>query len=168
MIRNLIAASAAALALTLVAASGARADAESAADLFGVRETALLAMVNESVNESHLPGSHLPSDPDGIWDAGNYASAKYRALRDDFRWSPYRLAIGLVRLPDGRQHVVLLVKGFQGRDWGVLDHTTDEIVPLRSRERERWTVKFANFEPAASPAASWVMTARTTPPPLFR
>lgn len=168
MIRRLITASAAALALTLAAAPAVRAETDLADDLFGPRETALLAMVNESVNEAHVPGARLPSDPDGVWDAGNYAAAKYRALRDDFRWSPYRLAIGLVRLPDGRQHVVLLAKGFEGRDWGVLDHTTDEIVALRSREREHWKVKFADFEPAPSPAASWVMTARTTPPPLFR
>lgn len=168
MILKSVAALVAAVGLSLAAAPGARADTDPVAGLFGPRETALLAMVNESVNEAHMPGSRLPSDPDGIWDAGNYASAKYRALRDDFRWSPYRLAIGLVRLPDGRRHVVLLVKGFQGRDWGVLDHTTDDIVPLRLREREHWRVKFADFEPAASPAASWVMTARTTPPPLFR
>ncbi|MCR5879403.1 transglutaminase-like cysteine peptidase [Phenylobacterium sp. J367] len=163
MLRQMIAAIAAMTVLTAAGAAGANSDVLK----FGARESGLLQMVNESVNDSHAPGTRLSSDPDGMWDAGNYAAAKYRTLRDEFGWSPYRLAIGLVDLPDGQRHIVLLVKGFDGLDWGVLDYVTDEIVPLRARQKARWRVRFADFEPAASPAAAWVMTARTTPAPLL-
>lgn len=156
------------LAALIAAVAPGAALAQGQGPLFGAREAGLLAMVNESVNESHDPGARFPSDPDGTWDAGNYAAAKYRTLRDEFRWSPLRLAIGLVQTPDGKRNVVVLVKGFDSADWGVLDWTTNEIVPLRTREKDHWKVQFADFEPAPSPAAAWVMTARLTPTPLFR
>lgn len=168
MIRKTVHALIAVLALALAAAPGAAGAAGQDALRLCDREAGLLAMVNESVNESHMPGARFPSDPDGVWDAGNYAAAKYRSLRDEFRWSPYRLAIGLVKLPDGKRNLVVLVKGFESDDWAILDWTTNEIVPLRTREREHWKVQFADFEPAPSPAAAWVMTARLTPTPLFR
>lgn len=136
------------------AARGATGDA-----LFQPRETALLQLVNEAVNASHRPGQPLSSDPDGVWDCDNYAFAKYRALRDDFRWSQGRMALGVVRLPHGEKHMVVLVRGELG-EWAVLDNLTDRIESLAGRERAGWKVQFAAVEPASSPSAAWVLTPR--------
>ena len=109
----------------------------------------------------HQPGQPLPSDPDGVWDCDNYAFGKYRSLRDNFGWSRERLALGVVRLPGGERHMVVLVRG--ERAWAVLDNLTNAIVPLSERQRARWDVRFATFEPAASPSAAWVVTPRSAP-----
>jgi predicted transglutaminase-like cysteine proteinase len=129
--------------------------------MFQPRQGALLAMVNQSVNASHLAGSPLPSDPDGVWDCDNYATAKYRALRDDFGWPPTRLALGVARLPDGQKHMVVLVRGDGA--WAVLDNLTDEIVPLAERTRDRWRVEFAGVEPGAPGSAAWAFVPREIP-----
>lgn len=129
--------------------------------LFQPRETALLQLVNEAVNASHQPGQPLPSDPDGVWDCDNYALGKYRSLRDGFGWSRERLALGVVRLPSGERHMVVLVRG--EREWAVLDNLTNEIVPLAAREKARWHVQVAAFEPAAAGSAAWVTTPRRVP-----
>lgn len=147
------------LATTLPQTAQARSSGPDA--LFQPPESALLQMVNEAVNASHSAGAPLPSDPDGVWDCDNYAVGKYRSLRDDFHWSPNRLAIGIVRLPDGRKHMVVLVRGAAG--WAILDNLTNQIVPLAERARDHWRVEFAAIEPSASPSASWVMVSRLIP-----
>jgi predicted transglutaminase-like cysteine proteinase len=129
--------------------------------LFQPRQGALLAMVNQSVNASHVAGSPLPSDPDGVWDCDNYAAAKYRALRDDFGWPPTRLALGVARLPDGQKHMVVLVRA-EGA-WVVLDNLTDEMVPLAERTRDRWRMEFAGIEPGAPGSAAWAFVPRAVP-----
>jgi predicted transglutaminase-like cysteine proteinase len=150
------------LAIASMAAPGASAARGHAGEaLFQPRETALLQLVNEAVNASHRPGQPLPSDPDGVWDCDNYALGKYRSLRDDFGWPQERLALGLVRLPDGEAHMVVLVRG--QRDWAVLDNLTSEIVPLEARRKARWVVKAAGFEPARAPSAAWVVAPRAVP-----
>lgn len=149
-------------AIASLAAPGASmARGQAGAALFQPRETALLQLVNEAVNASHRPGQPLPNDPDGVWDCDNYAFGKYRALRDEFRWPPERLALGLVRLPSGERHMVVLVLGERG--WAVLDNLTAEIAPLDDRRRARWHVAFAAFEPAAAPSAAWVVEPRRRP-----
>jgi predicted transglutaminase-like cysteine proteinase len=148
-----------ALAIASVAAPGASAARGHAGEaLFQPRETALLQLVNEVVNASHRPGQPLPSDPDGVWDCDNYAFDKYRALRDDYHWSHSRLALGLVRLPTGEMHMVVLVRGDYG--WAILDNLTNAIVPLSVRAAARWQVEFAAYEPAPSPSAAWVVEPR--------
>lgn len=146
-------------AVASVAASGASAARGHTGEaLFQPRETALLQLVNEAVNASHRPGQPLPNDPDGVWDCDNYAFDKYRSLRDDFRWARGRLALGVVRLPDGERHMVVLVRGDGA--WAILDNLTNEIVPLTVRARGRWQVEFAAVEPAPSPSAAWVLEPR--------
>jgi predicted transglutaminase-like cysteine proteinase len=158
MTRRLIKTLAVALAIALAGfADVAFADTTEGA-LFQPRESALLQMVNAAVNASHLAGVALPSDPDGVWDCDNYATAKYRSLRDDFHWAPSRLALGLAKLPDGQQHMVVLVRADGG--WAILDNLTNAIVPLSERTSQHWRMQFAAFEPAAAGTAGWLMVPR--------
>jgi predicted transglutaminase-like cysteine proteinase len=157
--RNLIAA--ALMAASTAAAGAAAARTTSDRPLFQPRESDLLQMVNLAVNAAHAPGAALPSDPDGIWDCDNYAVAKYRTLRDDFRWAAERLAIGIVRLPDGERHMVVLVRA--DGDWAILDNLTNAIVPMATRTRDHWRVQFAAFEPSRPGAAGWRMEPRAAP-----
>lgn len=154
--RTLIAA--AVMAVSTAAAGAAAAQSNSDRPLFQPRESDLLQMVNQAVNAAHPAGAALPSDPDGVWDCDNYAVAKYRALRDDFHWAADHLALGLVRLPDGERHMVVLVRA-EG-DWAILDNLTDAIVPLAARARGHWRVQFAAFEPGRPGAAGWRMEPR--------
>jgi predicted transglutaminase-like cysteine proteinase len=154
--RNLLAA--ALMAASTAAAGVAAARTTADRPLFQPRESDLLQMVNQAVNAAHLPGAALPSDPDGVWDCDNYAIAKYRALRDDFHWAADRLALGIVRLPGGERHMVVLVRA--DGDWAILDNLTDAIVPLAVRARAHWRVQFAAFEPGRPGAASWRMEPR--------
>lgn len=157
--RNLLAA--ALMAASTAAAGAAAAHAPAERPLFQPRESDLLQMVNLAVNAAHAPGAALPSDPDGVWDCDNYAVAKYRNLRDDFRWQADHLALGIVRLPDGERHMVVLVRADAG--WAILDNLTNAIVPLTERQREHWRVQFAAFEPSRPGAAGWRMEPRAAP-----
>jgi predicted transglutaminase-like cysteine proteinase len=143
---------------------GAQARTAETGALFLPKESALLQMVNDTVNTSHLAGSPLPSDPDGVWDCDNYALGKYRALRDDFNWSPRRMALAVARLPDGRKHMVVLVRGPAG--WAILDNLTNRILSLSERERAGWKVQFAGVEPGRAGAAAWAMEPRPMHVPL--
>ena len=158
MTRKLIHTLAIALTIALAGFADAAYARTTPAPLFRPQQTALLQMVNAAVNASHLAGAALPSDPDGVWDCDNYAAAKYRNLRDDFHWSPERLALGIARLPDGRAHMIVLVRAEAG--WAVLDNLTDAIVPLSERLSQSWRVQFAAFEPSAPGSAGWLMVPR--------
>jgi predicted transglutaminase-like cysteine proteinase len=146
------------MAATTAAAGAATAHTTLDRPLFQPRESDLLQMVNVAVNAAHAPGAALPSDPDGVWDCDNYAIAKYRALRDDFHWAADHLAIGIVRLPDGERHMVVLVRA--DGDWAILDNLTNAIVPLAARARDHWRVQFAAFEPGRPGSAGWRMEPR--------
>lgn len=154
--RNLLAA--AVLAASTMTAGAAAARTISDRPLFEPQQSDLLQMVNLAVNGAHAAGAALPSDPDGVWDCDNYAIAKYRALRDDFHWAADHLALGIVRLPHGERHMVVLVRA--DGDWAILDNLTDAILPLAVRARDHCRVQFAAFEPGRPGAASWRMEPR--------